>query len=56
MVQLQERTAPKIVVSEQKKIIKSSTEKGVVFKTTNFDLWYGEHHALKNINIDILEN
>ena len=56
MVQLQERTAPKIVVSEQKQIITSPTEKGVVFKTTNFDLWYGEHHALKNINIDILEN
>lgn len=56
MVQLQERTAPKIVVSEQKKIILSQTKKDVVFKTTNFDLWYGEHHALKNINIDILEN
>ena len=56
MVQLQERTAPKIVVSEQKQIITSPTEKDVVFKTTNFDLWYGEHHALKNINIDILEN
>jgi len=56
MVQLQERTAPKIVVSEQKKIISLPTDKDVVFKTTNFDLWYGEHHALKNINIDILEN
>ena len=56
MVQLQERTAPKIVVNEQKQIITSPFEKDVVFKTTNFDLWYGEHHALKNINIDILEN
>jgi len=56
MVQLQERTAPKIVVSEQKKIISLPTDKDVVFKTTNFDLCYGEHHALKNINIDILEN
>ena len=56
MVQLQERTAPKIVVNEQKKTILSPSKKDVVFKTTNFDLWYGEHHALKNINIDILEN
>ncbi|MGM9944202.1 MAG: phosphate ABC transporter ATP-binding protein PstB [Lysinibacillus sp.] len=56
MVQLQERTAPKIVVNEQKRIISLPTEKDIVFKTTNFDLWYGEHHALKNINIDILEN
>ena len=56
MIQLQERTAPKIVVNEQKQIIPLPTEKDVVFKTTNFDLWYGEHHALKNINIDILEN
>lgn len=56
MIQLQERTAPKIVVNEPKKIITSPTEKNVVFKTVNFDLWYGEHHALKNINIDILEN
>ena len=56
MVQLKERTAPKIVVNEQKQVITSPNEKDVVFKTTNFDLWYGEHHALKNINIDILEN
>ncbi len=57
MVQLQERTAPKIVINEQKQqVITLPTEKDVVFKTTNFDLWYGEHHALKNINIDILEN
>mgnify|MGYP003503110487 CR=1 FL=1 len=58
MVQLQERTAPKIVINEQRKkqVIALPTEKDVVFKTTNFDLWYGEHHALKNINIDILEN
>ena len=58
MVQLQERTAPKIVINEQrqKQVISLPTERDVVFKTTNFDLWYGEHHALKNINIDILEN
>lgn len=56
MVQLKERTTPKIIVNEQKSIITSPIEKNVVYKTTNFDLWYGEHHALKNINMDILEN
>ena len=56
VVQLQERTAPKIIVNEQKSIMTAPIEKNVVYKTTNFDLWYGEHHALKNINMDILEN
>jgi len=56
MIQLKEKTAPKIIVNEPKKVITSPTEKNVVFKTANFDLWYGEHHALKNINMDILEN
>ena len=56
MVQLKERTAPKIIVNEKKSIITSPIEKNVVYKTTNFDLWYGDHHALKNINMDILEN
>jgi len=56
MIQLKEKMAPKIIVNEPKKVITSPTEKNVVFKTANFDLWYGEHHALKNINMDILEN
>nr|WP_106784831.1 phosphate ABC transporter ATP-binding protein PstB [Lysinibacillus timonensis] len=35
----------------------SSTEsKNSVFETKNFDLWYGDHHALKDINLDIKEN
>lgn len=31
-------------------------KKDVVYSTQNLDLWYGENHALKNINLDILEN
>ena len=27
-----------------------------VFKVENLDLYYGEKHALKNINIDIYKN
>ncbi|MFJ8236962.1 phosphate ABC transporter ATP-binding protein PstB [Ureibacillus sp. NPDC094379] len=32
------------------------TERNTVFQTKNFDLWYGDHHALKDINLDIKEN
>lgn len=31
-------------------------QKKIVYSTKNLDLWYGENHALKNINLDILEN
>lgn len=31
-------------------------KKDIVYSTQNLDLWYGENHALKNINLDILEN
>ncbi|MFP3918949.1 phosphate ABC transporter ATP-binding protein PstB [Lysinibacillus telephonicus] len=33
-----------------------SIEKSTVFETKNFDLWYGDHHALKDINLSIKEN
>ena len=39
---------------ENKKIIEQ--EKNIVYKTNNLDLWYGDFHALKNINLDIAEN
>ena len=28
----------------------------IVYKTKDLNLWYGENHALKNINLDIMEN
>ena len=28
----------------------------MVYSTQNLDLWYGDTHALQNINLDILEN
>lgn len=31
-------------------------EKMVVYRTKELNLWYGEHHALKNIELDIYEN
>lgn len=30
--------------------------KSTVLETKNFNLWYGEHHALKDINLEIKEN
>lgn len=36
--------------------IKSEAEKNLVYKTDRLNLWYGENHALKNINLDIYEN
>ena len=42
--------------NENKKDIKPDSERKVVYSTQNLDLWYGENHALQNINLDILEN
>lgn len=33
----------------------SDRERRVVYSTQNLDLWYGEQHSLKNVNLDILE-
>lgn len=32
------------------------TGKEIVYKTSQLDLWYGDNQALKNINLDIMEN
>ena len=34
----------------------SKKSKNVVFSTKDFNLWYGNHHALKNIDMDMAEN
>lgn len=31
-------------------------DRELVYETTDLNLWYGENHALKNINLDIAEN
>ena len=31
------------------------SQKNIVYSTQNLDLWYGENHALQNINLDILK-
>ena len=35
---------------------KPKVEKKNVFVSRDFDLWYGQHHALKQINLEIKEN
>src|SRR5690606_14143545 len=35
---------------------KTEVNKDLVYKTKDLNLWYGENHALKNINLDIAEN
>ncbi|WP_235864525.1 phosphate ABC transporter ATP-binding protein PstB [Ureibacillus acetophenoni] len=42
------------VVSEELPVVKNN--KSTVFGTKDFNLWYGDHHALKEINLDIKEN
>ncbi|WP_053367145.1 phosphate ABC transporter ATP-binding protein PstB [Bacillus sp. FJAT-27245] len=36
--------------------IQASGKKNTVYRTKDLNLWYGEGHALKNINLDIIEN
>ena len=41
---------------QSKESLNNTLVKPTVFKTDDFNLWYGEHHALKSINLDIKEN
>lgn len=51
-----ERTIKVESYSNESSKIETDTNKEIVYSTQNLDLWYGENHALKNINLDILEN
>ncbi|MBB6444928.1 phosphate ABC transporter ATP-binding protein PstB [Bacillus benzoevorans] len=35
---------------------KAAENRQTVYKTNHLDLWYGDNHALKDINLDIIEN
>ena len=45
-----------VTTNSENKKNKPDSERKVVYSTQNLDLWYGENHALQNINLDILEN
>lgn len=49
MIQLTDIKQPKVILNNE--LVKST-----VFNTVDFNLWYGQHHALKSINLDIKEN
>ncbi|WP_256239772.1 phosphate ABC transporter ATP-binding protein PstB [Bacillus sp. V3B] len=49
-IERKETTDPTSSVREGNEI------KQVVYKTNQLNLWYGENHALKNIDLDIMEN
>jgi phosphate transport system ATP-binding protein len=44
------------VVTSMEEATKTVTSKKVVYDTKDLNLWYGEDHALKNINLSIYEN
>jgi phosphate transport system ATP-binding protein len=46
----------KFVQGIQKKEEKSNSEKNIVYDTKNLNLWYGQDQALKEINLQIVEN
>ena len=48
MIQLTEKVQPNMT---QQHLMNPT-----VFQTVDFNLWYGEHHALKSINLDVKEN
>ena len=48
-----------VFVDKVKKAVESTTDvntKNSVYKTNQLNLWYGDNHALKNIDLDIMEN
>ncbi|MFA9555925.1 phosphate ABC transporter ATP-binding protein PstB [Evansella sp. AB-rgal1] len=44
------------IEKEKIKTTSESVKKNVVLHTKDLNLWYGENHALKNINLPMLEN
>ena len=43
-------------ISETQQPIYVPDNKEIVMQSNHFNLWYGEHHALKDINLDMKEN
>lgn len=54
MLKIQAREIEGSLVEDLKVV--QSEKKKTVYQTKNLNLWYGEHQALKDINLDIVEN
>ncbi len=50
------KLSPLVEPSAATPAIEDVATKGVVYETTDLNLWYGEHHALKHIHLTIYEN
>lgn len=50
------RPMEKVRPIKDSNIAANLSAKNIVYKTNQLNLWYGENHALKNINLDIYEN
>lgn len=48
--------ATTVEITSQNENVNTKEDKNIVYKTKELNLWYGETHALKNINLDIQEN
>ncbi len=47
---------PRVRLVMNEKDMDALPNKEIVYKTSELNLWYGENHALKNIDLDIYEN
>lgn len=45
-----------IIVTSKEEVASAVKDKKAVFSVKDLNLWYGEDHALKNINLDLNEN
>ncbi len=50
------KLSPLVEPSAATPAVEDVATKGVVYETTDLNLWYGEHHALKHIHLTIYEN
>ncbi|MDU1840044.1 MAG: phosphate ABC transporter ATP-binding protein [Staphylococcus epidermidis] len=51
----QDSVATIVTTENNKKYTIPDSEKKIVYSTQNLDLWYGENHALQNINLDTVK-
>ncbi len=56
MAVITENERKNIAVPKKMDMEMGETEKNIVYNTKDLNLWYGEGHALKNINLAIYEN
>lgn len=56
MIEVKERKIITSTKNDMPLLNNVSTDKNIAFSAKNFNLWYGDQHTLKNINMDMTEN